>query len=74
MAKKNPENKEGNDVIEPVAFDITLKAIHPQSSYGRCGYRFFKDEPVRIESNNLTPEQIRVLVSDLYLDVVPVTE
>lgn len=61
-------------VIKPVAFDITLKALHPQSSYGRCGYRFNKESAVQISVDALTGEQIACLFDDPYLDVVPVVE
>lgn len=71
-AKSAQADAEG--LIEPIAFQITLKAIHPQSSYGRCGYRFVKDEALEIPVGDLTGEQIITLSQDPYLEFVPVCE
>lgn len=67
---------DGVDSIEinPIAFEITLKAHHPQDSYGRCGYRFVKDEALEIPVGDLTGEQIITLSQDPYLEFVPVCE
>lgn len=67
---------DGVDSIEinPIAFEITLKAHHPQSSYGRCGYRFVKDQATEIPKADLTGEQIITLFDDPWLECVPVCE
>ncbi|OOH87341.1 transcriptional regulator [Pasteurellaceae bacterium 15-036681] len=64
---------DGN-VIQPIAFDVTLKSIHPQLTYGRCGYRFNKENAVQIPFDDLTGEQVAALAEDPYLDFVPVVE
>lgn len=33
---------DGGQVINPIAYAIKLRSIHPHDSYGRCGYRFTK--------------------------------
>lgn len=73
---KAPEDKasEDNTVIEPVAFEVKLKSIHPQATYGRCGYRFNKETAVEIPREALTGEQIITLAEDPYLEFIPVTE
>lgn len=73
---EKPEDKapENNAVIEPVAFEVKLKSIHPQTTYGRCGYRFNKDTAVEIARADLTDEQIITLAEDPYLEFIPVTE
>ncbi|AAP95464.1 hypothetical protein A6046_05245 [[Haemophilus] ducreyi] len=60
--------------INPVAYTIRLKAIHPQESYGRCGYRFNKLEAINIAHDALTGEQIITLANDPYLELVPVVK
>lgn len=67
---------DGGDSIEinPIAFEITLKAHHPQDSYGRCGYRFVKDQTTKIPKADLTGEQIVELANDPWLEFVPVCE
>ncbi|MEG9490761.1 hypothetical protein [Mannheimia indoligenes] len=65
---------EDNAVIEPVAFEVKLKSIHPQATYGRCGYRFNKETAVEIPREALTGEQIITLAEDPYLEFVPVVE
>lgn len=62
------------DVIEPVAFHIVLKAHHPHTDYGRCGYRFNKTEPLEIARADLTDAQIIMLAEDPWLEFVPVTD
>ncbi|WGE32587.1 transcriptional regulator [Actinobacillus genomosp. 2] len=64
----------GAEIIEPIAFQIKLKAIHPQDTYGRCGYRFNKNEALEISRDALTGEQIITLSQDPYLEFVPVVE
>ncbi|MFP4733662.1 hypothetical protein [Pasteurella multocida] len=64
----------GFEVINPVFFDVLLMSHHPQESYGRCGYRFNKENMVRISADELTGEQISRLFEDPYLEVVPVIE
>lgn len=68
---KEPEDK---SVIEPVAFEVKLRTIHPQATYGRCGYRFNKETAVEIPREALTGEQIILLAEDPYLEFIPVTE
>lgn len=72
--EKVADAKADGEVIHPIAFEITLKAIHPQASYGRCGYRFTKEKAVEIPFNALTGEQIIALSQDPYLEFVPVVE
>ncbi|HHW7450284.1 hypothetical protein NM952_11035 [Pasteurella multocida subsp. multocida] len=69
-----PEDKGYLEPIHPVAFDVHLMPHHPQDSYGRCGYRFNKENVVRISADELTGEQISRLFEDPYLEVVPVIE
>lgn len=69
----NDEPK-GSDVIHPIAYAVTLRAIHPQTSYGRCGYRFNKDSAVEIPAGNLTGEQVITLAEDPWLELVPVCD
>lgn len=64
---------EGN-VIEPVAVAIRLNTAHPQASYGRCGYRFFKDKDVEIPMSELDGDLIWVLENDPYLQLTFITE
>lgn len=72
--EKVVDAKADGAVIQPIAFEITLKTIHPQASYGRCGYRFTKEKAVEIPFNALTGEQIIALSQDPYLEFVPVVE
>lgn len=65
--------KEGA-IIQPIAFEIKLKSIHPQATYGRCGYRFNKETAVEIPCEALTGEQVMLLSEDPYLDLMPVVE
>ncbi|HEH9733171.1 TPA: hypothetical protein SIC60_002353 [Pasteurella multocida] len=68
------EGKGYLEAIHPVAFDIRLMSHHPHESYGRCGYRFNKENAVRIPAEELTGEQVSRLLDDPYLEVAPVTE
>ena len=64
----------GSDVIHPIAYAVTLRAIHPQASYGRCGYRFNKNEAVYLAADDLTAEQTLTLAEDPWLKLIPVCE
>ena len=65
---------EGGEVINPIAYAVTLRAIHPQASYGRCGYRFSKESAVEIPVENLTGEQVIMLAEDPWLELIPICE
>lgn len=65
---------EGGEVINPIAYAVTLREIHPQPSYGRCGYRFNKTDAVYIAVDDLTAEQTLTLSEDPWLELVPVCE
>ena len=69
-----PEDKGYLEAIHQVAFDIRLMSHHPHESYGRCGYRFNKENAVRIPAEELTGEQVSRLLDDPYLEIIPVTE
>lgn len=71
---KEPNGKDEGGLIDPIAFEIKLKSIHPQATYGRCGYRFNKETAVEIPREALTGEQIITLAEDPYLEFIPVTE
>lgn len=71
---KPDDAPKGNDVIYPIAYAVTLRAIHPQASYGRCGYRFNKTDAVYIAADDLTAEQTLTLAEDPWLELVPVCE
>ena len=66
-------DKEGQ-VIVPIGYSIKLRDIHPQSTYGRCGYRFNKNDAVYIAADDLTAEQTLTLAEDPWLELVPVCE
>ena len=66
-------DKEGQ-VIVPIGYSIKLRDIHPQSTYGRCGYRFNKTDAVYIAADDLTAEQTLTLAEDPWLELVPVCE
>lgn len=68
------EKADEEGLIDPIAFEITLKSHHPQATYGRCGYRFNKETAVEIPSEALTGEQIIMLAEDPWLEFVPVVE
>ena len=65
---------EGGEVITPIAYAVTLRAIHPQDSYGRCGYRFNKESAVEIPVENLTGEQVIMLAEDPWLELIPICD
>lgn len=67
------DDKEGQ-VIVPIGYSIKLRDIHPQATYGRCGYRFNKTDEVYIAADDLTAEQTLTLAEDPWLELVPVCE
>lgn len=67
------DDKEGQ-VIVPIGYSIKLREIHPQATYGRCGYRFNKTDAVYIAADDLTAEQTLTLAEDPWLELVPVCE
>ena len=67
------DDKEGQ-VIVPIGYSVKLRDIHPQSTYGRCGYRFNKTDEVYIAADDLTAEQTLTLAEDPWLELVPVCE
>ena len=71
---KPDDAPKGSDVIHPIAYAVTLRAIHPQASYGRCGYRFNKNEAVYLAADDLKAEQTLTLAEDPWLELVPVCE
>lgn len=66
-------DKEGQ-VIVPIGYSIKLREIHPQATYGRCGYRFNKIDEVYIAADDLTAEQTLTLAEDPWLELIPVCE
>ncbi|THA10494.1 hypothetical protein [Rodentibacter pneumotropicus] len=68
-----PPKPEGH-VIAPIAYAVKLRSIHPQPSYGRCGYRFSKEGAVEIPAGDLTGEQVVTLAEDPWLELVPICE
>ncbi|MBN6074300.1 hypothetical protein HYE60_03335 [Aggregatibacter actinomycetemcomitans] len=67
------DDKEGQ-VIVPIGYSVKLREIHPQASYGRCGYRFNKTEAVYLPVEDLTAEQVLTLAEDPWLELIPVCE
>ncbi|WP_308571050.1 hypothetical protein [uncultured Haemophilus sp.] len=67
------DDKEGR-VIVPIGYSVKLREIHPQATYGRCGYRFNKTESVYLAAGDLTAEQVLTLAEDPWLELVPVCE
>ena len=67
------DDKEGQ-VIVPIGYSVKLRDIHPQATYGRCGYRFNKTDAVYIVAYDLTAEQTLTLAEDPWLELVPVCE
>lgn len=63
---------EGGQVIEPIAYVVKLRSIHPGDSYGRCGYRFYKDKEVTIPARDLRSGKILTLAEDPWLELIPV--
>lgn len=66
-------DKEGQ-VIVPIGYSVKLREIHPQASYGRCGYRFNKTEVVYLPVEELAAEQVLTLAEDPWLELIPVCE
>ncbi|HHF5101525.1 TPA: hypothetical protein ACPO56_001797 [Haemophilus influenzae] len=71
---ESDDTPKGSDVIHPIAYAVTLRAIHPQASYGRCGYRFNKESAVEIPVENLTGEQVIMLAEDPWLELIPICD
>ncbi|NXZ85139.1 hypothetical protein HZI61_08135 [Haemophilus influenzae] len=71
---ESDDTPKGSDVIHPIAYAVRLRAIHPQASYGRCGYRFNKESAVEIPVENLTGEQVIMLAEDPWLELIPLCE
>ena len=67
------DDKEGQ-VIVPIGYSVKLRDIHPQATYGRCGYRFNKTEEFYIAADDLTAEQTLTLAEDPWLELIPVCE
>ncbi|CBY81410.1 hypothetical protein AO053_00390 [Haemophilus influenzae biotype aegyptius] len=67
------DDKEGQ-VIVPIGYSVKLREIHPQATYGRCGYRFNKESAVEIPVENLTSEQVIMLAEDPWLELIPICE
>lgn len=67
------DDKEGQ-VIVPVGYSVKLREIHPQATYGRCGFRFNKTDEVYLAEESLTAEQVLTLAEDPWLELVPVCE
>ncbi|EGP03056.1 hypothetical protein ACFGY2_02685 [Pasteurella multocida] len=61
-------------VIQPVGYSVKLRDIHPQDSYGRCGYRFNKTDATYFSVDELTGEQVVTLAEDPWLELIPVCE
>ncbi|MGC6377231.1 hypothetical protein ACNO7L_05350 [Bisgaard Taxon 45] len=61
-------------VIQPVGYSVKLRDIHPQDSYGRCGYRFNKTDATYFSVDELTCEQVVTLAEDPWLELIPVCE
>ena len=73
VSESQTNDKEGQ-VIVPIGYSIKLREIHPQATYGRCGYRFNKTDEVYIAADDLTAEQTLTLAEDPWLELVPVCE
>ncbi|MFC0996911.1 hypothetical protein ACFGZ1_11080 [Pasteurella multocida] len=63
-----------SQVIEPIGYSVKLRDIHPQDSYGRCGYRFNKTDATYFSVDELTGEQVVTLAEDPWLELIPVCE
>ena len=73
VGESQTNDKEGQ-VIVPIGYSIKLRELHPQATYGRCGYRFNKTEAVYLAVEDLTAEQTLTLAEDPWLELVPVCE
>ena len=67
------DDKEGQGLVR-IGYSVKLRDIHPQATYGRCGYRFNKTDAVYIAADDLTAEQTLTLAEDPWLELVPVCE
>ncbi|OOF46937.1 hypothetical protein BKK52_10525 [Rodentibacter trehalosifermentans] len=68
-----PLQPEGH-VIEPIAYAVKLRSIHPQASYGRAGFRFTKSEETVINVTDIEPDKVILLAEDPWLELVPICE
>lgn len=68
------KHDESDDKEGQVGYSVKLRDIHPQATYGRCGYRFNKVDAVYIAADDLTAEQTLTLAEDPWLELVPVCE
>ena len=73
VGESQTNDKEGQ-VIVPIGYSIKLREIHPQATYGRCGYRFNKTDEFYIAADDLTAEQTLTLAEDPWLELIPVCE
>ncbi|MBR0574077.1 MULTISPECIES: hypothetical protein [Pasteurellaceae] len=66
----------GMNVVEVdfKAIEVTLRSTHPNESYGRAGYRFFKDKAVLIEAEDVDIDLLNTLETDPYLAVEFIAE
>lgn len=74
VEKHDELNDKEGQVIVPIGYSIKLREIHPQATYGRCGYRFNKTEAVYLAVEDLTAEQTLTLAEDPWLELIPVCE
>ena len=74
VEKHDVSDDKVRQVIVPIGYSIKLREIHPQATYGRCGYRFNKTDEVYIAADDLTAEQTLTLAEDPWLELVPVCE
>ena len=72
VEKRNESDDKEGQVIVPIGYSVKLREIHPQATYGRCGYRFNKTDVVYIAADDLTAEQTLTLAEDPWLELVPV--
>lgn len=73
-AGNTAENPPEGNVFEAVGVSIKLRITHPHDSYGRAGYRFGKSEPVEIDLDALTDEQLDALNDDPWLEITYLTD
>ncbi|OOF45617.1 hypothetical protein BKK51_05905 [Rodentibacter trehalosifermentans] len=60
--------------IEPIAYAVKLRSIHPQAGYGRAGFRFTKSEETVINVTDIEPDKVILLAEDPWLELVPICE
>ncbi|MBE2895460.1 hypothetical protein HPC38_01010 [Pasteurellaceae bacterium HPA106] len=68
------EDQSAVSEVEAVGVSVLLKAIHPQESYGRAGYRFNKQSTVEIALDQLSARDIEALTQDPWLTVEFITK